>query len=126
MLNSAINHSQSELEDLVKELIGIIQRSHSSYTEPERHKLWISLLDVLIASENSVKPKGTISFLGRSIGTQFYPKWWLCFFPEKTRLIGMVLGGTMGHANPSAILEHLLHGTNSVATFGEIRHLLTG
>ncbi|KAK6630795.1 hypothetical protein RUM44_002964 [Polyplax serrata] len=102
MLNSAINHSQSELEDLVKELIGIIQRSHSSYTEPERHKLWISLLDVLIASENSVKPK------------------------EKTRLIGMVLGGTMGHANPSAILEHLLHGTNSVATFGEIRHLLTG
>ena len=38
----------------------------------------------------------------------------------------MVLSGTMGHANPSFILEHLLHRTNSVATFGEIRHLLTG
>lgn len=45
---------------------------------------------------------------------------------EKTRLISLVLGETMGHANPSVILEHLLQRTNSVATFGEIRHLLTG
>lgn len=48
-------------------------------------------------------------------------------FTDKTRLISLVLGGTVGHANPSAILKFLLHHpAYSGATFGEIRQLLTG
>lgn len=48
-------------------------------------------------------------------------------FSDKTRLISTVLGGTVGHANPSAILKYLLHHpAYSGATFGEIRNLLTG
>lgn len=57
-----MKYSQSEVDNLVKELIGIIQRSLTSYSESERQKLWISLLDVLNTSENFTDQKGNFNF----------------------------------------------------------------
>ncbi|KAL0270958.1 UNVERIFIED_CONTAM: hypothetical protein PYX00_008218 [Menopon gallinae] len=77
--------NEAEVDGLVTEIIGIIQRSQIAYNEAQRQELWLALLDIFLACQNSLSEK------------------------EKTRIIAKILVGTAGNANASGILEYLLN-----------------